>query len=80
MLIVILLIFTVAVLPISIAFYSEDQLKPAWLTINCLVDTLFMSDIFVNFRTGIFSEDLPDQVLLSQRVCYQNRFFEGFIF
>ena len=58
----ILLIFTVTVLPISIAFYSDDQLKPAWLTINSLVDTLFMSDIVVNFRTGIFSADMPDEV------------------
>ena len=66
MLIVILLMFTVAVLPISIAFYGEDQMKPAWLTINTLVDTLFMSDLVVNFRTGIFSEDIPDQVNCSK--------------
>ena len=48
-----LLVFTVIVLPVSIAFYSEDQLKPEWLTINLLVDCLFASDIVINFRTGV---------------------------
>lgn len=62
MLIVGLLVFTVMVLPISIAFYSEDQLKPAWLTINTIVDFLFISDIIINFRTGIVSADRPDSV------------------
>ena len=53
----VLLIFTVTVLPVSIAFYSEDQLNPEWLTINILVDFLFLSDVFVNFRTGVFAPD-----------------------
>ena len=52
-----LLIFTVTVLPVSIAFYSEQQLNPEWLTINILVDFLFMTDVLVNFRTGIYAPD-----------------------
>ena len=56
-----LLIFTVTVLPVSIAFYSEEQLNPEWLTINILVDFLFLTDIFVNFRTGVYA--LDDQVI-----------------
>ena len=61
-LIVILLLFTVIVLPVSIAFYSEDQTKPLWLTLNALVDFLFITDIIINFRTGIASTDNLDIV------------------
>ena len=56
-LVTMLLVFTVTVLPVSIAFYSEQQLNPEWLTINILVDFLFLSDVFVNFRTGVFAPD-----------------------
>lgn len=59
---VILLMFTVIVLPVSIAFYSEDQTKSLWLTLNALVDFLFFMDIIINFRTGIASTDNPDIV------------------
>lgn len=63
--VVILLIFTVIVLPVSIAFYSEDQTQPVWLTINSIVDILFITDIVINFRTGIASSDNPDIVRCS---------------
>ena len=61
----VLLIFTVTVLPVSIAFYSEQQLNPEWLAINIIVDSLFLSDVIVNFRTGVFAPD--DEVV----VCIQ---------
>ncbi len=56
-LVVLLLLFTVTILPISIAFYSNDQLKPEWLTVNIIVDTLFLTDIVVNFRTGLMVDE-----------------------
>lgn len=56
-----LLIFTVTVLPVSIAFYSEKQLNPEWLTINIIVDSLFLTDVLINFRTGVLAPD--DEVL-----------------
>ena len=52
-----LLIFTVAVLPVSIAYYSDQQLNPEWLTINILVDFLFLTDVLINFRTGVLAPD-----------------------
>ena len=52
-----LLIFTVTVLPVSIAFFSEQQLNPEWLAMNILVDALFLTDVLINFRTGILSPD-----------------------
>lgn len=61
---VVLLIYTVTVLPVSIAFFS-DTLTPAWLTINTITDTLFVMDIIINFRTGIIStEGHPDIVCM----------------
>ena len=62
MVIVLLLLFTITVLPVSIAFYSDDQTNPAWLTVNVIVDVLFISDIVINFKTGIFSSDNADEV------------------
>jgi hypothetical protein len=67
-LIIILLVFTVIVLPVSIAFYSENQTEPLWLTLNGLVDLLFITDIVINFRTGIASTDNPDIVSQNQSV------------
>ncbi len=57
MLVVLLLLFTVTILPVSIAFYSNDQLEPEWLTVNIIVDTLFLTDIVVNFRTGLMVDE-----------------------
>ncbi len=68
-LVVMLLLFTVAVLPVSIAFYSDDQLRPEWLSVNILVDVLFLSDIVVNFRTGIMTTD-TETVIHSHILCY----------
>lgn len=62
MVIVFLLVFTVTVLPVSIAFYAEDQLNPAWLSVNIIVDSLFLTDIVVTFRTGIVSTSEPEGV------------------
>ena len=60
--VVVLLIFTVIVLPVSIAFYSEDQTEPVWLSLNAIIDVLFITDIIINFRTGIASTDNPENV------------------
>jgi len=61
-LIVSLLMFTVIILPVSIAFYSDAQLQPEWLAINSLVDFLFITDIVVNFRTGLIVPDKNNEV------------------
>ena len=47
----IVLVFTVVILPVGLAFYSEDQLKPEWIVLNILVDSVFLADIIVTFRT-----------------------------
>ena len=69
LLVVVLLMFTVIVLPVSIAFYGEDQTKPLWLTLNAFVDILFITDIVINFRTGIASANNPD--IVSQNYMFE---------
>ena len=59
---VFLLIFTVTVLPVSITFFGAD-VDYKWLGVNTVVDVLFLSDIVINFRTGVVSADAaPDHV------------------
>ena len=61
-----LLIFTVTVLPVSIAYYSDQQLNPEWLTINILVDSLFLTDVLINFRTGVLAPD--EEVIMATTI------------
>lgn len=67
------MIFILAVnlilLPIVIAFFSDDY-SPQWIVINSITDTLFMIDVFLNFRTGVISSDCKggeDMVILDTK-------------
>lgn len=46
----------VILLPVAIAFYYEPD-HPGWLTFNIFSDAVFLTDVFLNFWTGIISED-----------------------
>lgn len=59
---VMVLMFTVIILPVGLAFYSEDQLKPEWIVINIFVDSVFLADIIVTFRTVRVSKITDDKV------------------
>ena len=49
----ILLITNVIVLPVAIAFFSDEINSVRWITFNVISDAFFLFDIVVNFRTGI---------------------------
>ena len=49
-------------LPVGLAFYSDEQLEPQWVTINITVDFIFLLDIVVIFRTGITFNKSPERV------------------
>ena len=51
------------VLPVSIAFYGNDVLEPHWLSINIIVDFLFVVDIIVIFRTGLIDKRMPNETV-----------------
>lgn len=61
-----LLVANLIVLPVAISFFNDD-LSMRWIAFNCLSDTIFLLDIFVNFRTGIMNPDLPDLVILDPK-------------
>jgi EamA domain-containing membrane protein RarD len=48
----ILLITNVIVLPVAIAFFSEEINSARWIIFNIISDAFFLFDIVVNFRTG----------------------------
>ena len=51
----ILLITNVIVLPVAIAFFSEEINSARWIIFNVISDAFFLFDIVVNFRTGKIS-------------------------
>ncbi len=57
-----LLLITLIVLPVGLAFYSDEQLQPQWVAINITVDFIFLLDILVIFRTGIAYNKSPERV------------------
>lgn len=46
----------VILLPVAIAFYYEPD-HPGWLTFNIFSDAVFLTDVFLNFWTGLITED-----------------------
>lgn len=50
-----LLVANLIILPVAISFFNDD-LSTRWIAFNCLSDTIFLIDIVVNFRTGMYSE------------------------
>lgn len=48
-----LLVANLIILPVAISFFNDD-LSTRWIAFNCLSDTIFLIDIVVNFRTGLF--------------------------
>ena len=49
---VLLMAITLVILPINIAFFSE-QFSLQWSLMNCFTDSFFMADIVLNFFTGV---------------------------
>ncbi|XP_022080165.1 potassium/sodium hyperpolarization-activated cyclic nucleotide-gated channel 2-like isoform X2 [Acanthaster planci] len=49
---ILLMAITLVILPINIAFFSE-QISLQWSITNCITDSFFMADIVLNFFTGI---------------------------
>ncbi|XP_072028417.1 LOW QUALITY PROTEIN: potassium/sodium hyperpolarization-activated cyclic nucleotide-gated channel 2-like [Amphiura filiformis] len=49
---VLLMGITLAILPVNIAFFSSSFFLQ-WTVINCIMDSLFITDIILNFFTGV---------------------------
>ncbi|KAK3732807.1 hypothetical protein QZH41_017708 [Actinostola sp. cb2023] len=70
-LLVIFISMHVLLLPVNIAFLSDD-LSIHWLVINGISDLFFIIDIFLNFRTGLVDPNNKDEVILDSAIIRRN--------
>ncbi|CAF1609965.1 unnamed protein product [Rotaria sp. Silwood1] len=63
-----LLITNVIVLPVAIAFFSDEINSARWIIFNVISDAFFLFDILVNFRTGVLRNDYIDEIILEPRL------------
>ncbi|CAF3589604.1 unnamed protein product [Rotaria socialis] len=68
----ILLITNVIVLPVAIAFFSDEINSARWISFNVISDAFFLFDIIVNFRTGVLRNDYIDEIILEPRLIAKN--------
>lgn len=54
-------------IPFEIAFNPKDMKSPGFIVINCLIDTIFLLDIIVNFRTTFYDLETGDEVFDPKR-------------
>ncbi|PAA78447.1 hypothetical protein BOX15_Mlig019536g1 [Macrostomum lignano] len=71
LLMLVLLITNLVVLPVAISFFNDD-LSPQWIIFNCVSDTIFLSDIAVNFRTGVITNDFAEEIILDPKMIAQH--------
>ncbi|XP_071803112.1 potassium/sodium hyperpolarization-activated cyclic nucleotide-gated channel 4-like [Asterias amurensis] len=64
---VLLMCITLIILPINIAFYS-DQFSASWTVANCFTDSFFMIDICLNFFTGIIDHKNERVIIVRRQI------------
>ncbi|CAF1220135.1 unnamed protein product [Rotaria sordida] len=74
-----LLITNVIVLPVAIAFFSDEINSARWISFNVISDAFFLFDILVNFRTGVLRNDFIDEIILEPRLIAINYLKTWFI-
>ncbi|ESO10035.1 hypothetical protein HELRODRAFT_72757 [Helobdella robusta] len=62
-----LLLANLIILPVIISFFGDD-LKTHWIVFNSVSDTVFLTDLLFNFRTGIIADNYADEVILEPRL------------
>ncbi|XP_075259017.1 potassium/sodium hyperpolarization-activated cyclic nucleotide-gated channel 3-like isoform X2 [Convolutriloba macropyga] len=62
-----LLISNLVMLPIAIAFFDDRYTNDTWFTFNLINDFVFISDLVLNFRTGIPTNNCTTQIILRPR-------------
>jgi hypothetical protein len=61
-----LLIMNMYALPVVITFFT-DNLPTSWIVFNVLSDVFFLTDLILNFRTGIMVNDMSYRFILEPR-------------
>ncbi|XP_061098773.1 LOW QUALITY PROTEIN: potassium/sodium hyperpolarization-activated cyclic nucleotide-gated channel 2-like [Conger conger] len=55
------------IIPVGITFFRDETTTP-WIIFNVVSDTFFLTDLVLNFRTGIVIEENADIVLDPKRI------------
>ena len=65
-------LFTVITVPLEVAYVSflNDSTKNAFFTLNYIIDSLFLLDIFINFRTTFYSKKNDDYITDTKAIAY----------
>ena len=76
------LIVTMVVIPVGIAFFNEAMTTVAgWMFFNLSLDSWFLIDIIINFRTGIVKVSTvciePKGLLLTRHFVTKNDLTKG---
>ncbi|XP_063817913.1 potassium/sodium hyperpolarization-activated cyclic nucleotide-gated channel 1 [Pseudophryne corroboree] len=58
----IMMVGNLIIIPVGITFFTEQTTTP-WIIFNVASDTVFLFDLFMNFRTGIVIEDNSEIIL-----------------
>ncbi|KAM3940656.1 potassium/sodium hyperpolarization-activated cyclic nucleotide-gated channel 1 isoform 2-T2 [Leptodactylus fuscus] len=58
----IMMVGNLVIIPVGITFFTEQTTTP-WIIFNVASDTVFLFDLFMNFRTGIVIEDSSEIIL-----------------
>ncbi|XP_066541404.1 potassium/sodium hyperpolarization-activated cyclic nucleotide-gated channel 1-like isoform X3 [Hoplias malabaricus] len=79
-LVIILLItfVNVIIIPLGISFFTADvQYSSSWISVSVVIDLVFVTDLILNFRTGLFQD--TEAVLLDLKII-RNRYFKTWFF
>jgi len=64
----VLLLANMITLPVAISFFNDD-LSAHWIIFNGVCDTVFLTDLIINFRTGMPLHNIGLYVSSAQLVC-----------
>ncbi|KAG8456651.1 hypothetical protein GDO86_002435 [Hymenochirus boettgeri] len=73
----IMMVGNLVIIPVGITFFTEQTTTP-WIIFNVASDTVFLFDLFMNFRTGIVIED-NSEIILDPKVIKMNYLKSWFI-
>ncbi|KAM8960052.1 potassium/sodium hyperpolarization-activated cyclic nucleotide-gated channel 1 [Pelodytes ibericus] len=73
----IMMVGNLVIIPVGITFFTEQTTTP-WIIFNVASDTVFLFDLFMNFRTGIVIED-NSEIILDPKVIKMNYLKSWFV-
>jgi len=60
------MIYTALVMPIRVAFMTDNEDNVGWVIMDWLCDGIFFLDIFITFFSAYFNDD--DELIVSRKV------------